>query len=103
MIHTIEKIADMISEEICDIKKYTECASMMKEEYPDIAEVMYTIGTQEEKHMEMLEDLMDKIVAKQKDTTGGVTPEMNVLISYIKKCDSREYEKAKMLQKQYSK
>ena len=98
MLQTIEKLADMISDEICDMTKYAECAHHLKEKYPDVAEVLYTIGTQEERHMEMLQDVMDRIISNK----GTVTPEVQALFSYVKKCNAKEYRKAKEKQKEYS-
>lgn len=93
----------MITDEIEDIKKYAEFACELKTEYPDIAESIFAISQQEEKHMTMLEDLTDKMMEKHKEKHGEIPKEMTVLCEYMKKCHLREYEKSRLVQQMFSK
>ena len=60
----IRKISDRIEEEIKDAKTYTMMAMEVKDEYPEMARVLYTISMQEMEHMRMLHDGLVTLIAK---------------------------------------
>lgn len=93
----------MITDEIEDIKKYAEFACELKTDYPDIAESIFAISQQEEKHMEMLEDLTTKIMTKYTEKHGEIPKEVMVLSEYMKKCQLRNFEKARLIQQMVKK
>ena len=46
----IRDLEEMIEDEIHDIKKYAKMAVELKPQHPALAQVLYTISTQEDSH-----------------------------------------------------
>ena len=46
----IKELEEYIEDEIHDIKKYAQLATAVKDEYPSLAQTLYTISTQEDLH-----------------------------------------------------
>lgn len=69
----IERFAEQITDELDDTKEYAKWAAEIKECWPDIAEMLYTISTQEYKHASMLNEAMVKI--KERRTADGTLPD----------------------------
>ena len=47
----IRQLAEQMEDEICDSKHYAKWAVEVKDKYHELAETLYTISLQEEKHM----------------------------------------------------
>ena len=47
----IEKLSDMIDEEISDAMKYAKCANAYKDEDPSLADTFIRLSEEEMKHM----------------------------------------------------
>ena len=50
----IQKLSDMIEEEICDAEKYARCALENKESDPGLADMFYKLANDEMGHMHTL-------------------------------------------------
>lgn len=68
----IERFMEQITDELKGSKEYAKWASESKEEYPDIADILYTISTQEYKHASMLHDAVIRI--KERKSAEGALP-----------------------------
>lgn len=69
----IEKFMEQITDELDDTRNYAKWAAEIKEKWPDIAETLYTISTQEYKHATMLHEAVMKI--KERRMAEGSLPE----------------------------
>ncbi len=69
----IERFAEQITDELDDTRDYAKWAAEIKEQWPDIAEMLYTISTQEYKHAAMLSEAMVKI--KERRFADGTLPD----------------------------
>lgn len=81
----IEKLSDMIEEEIDDAEKYAQCALNHKEDNKELAEVFYTLSGEELKHMEMLHGQVVKMIEAHKKEKGEPPIEMKFLYDYLHK------------------
>ena len=66
----IEKLSDMIDEEISDAEKYIRCAIEHKTDRPTLAEVFYKLSEEEMKHMAMLHEQVVALIEDYKKKNG---------------------------------
>lgn len=81
----IEKLSDMIEEEIEDAGKYAKCAINYKEEDPALAEMFYKLATAEMEHMKMLHDQVMKKINDYKEKNGDPPQHMLMLYDILHK------------------
>lgn len=87
----IKELEELIEDEIHDVKKYAKMATELKEEYPGLAQVLYTISVQEEAHSNMLHTEVVKLIEQHKKTKGDPPPAMMAVYAYL---HDRHIEKA---------
>jgi hypothetical protein len=97
----IEQLEDLIDEEISDIKKYAKMATKLKAEHPGLAQVLYTISTQEEAHKNMLHNEVVKIIEHHRSTHGAPPAEMMAVYDYVHKKHIEKAAEAKRYQEMY--
>ena len=97
-MNLIRDLEEMIEDEIHDVKKYAKLAVEMKTERPALAQVFYTISTQEESHQASLHNEVVKLIEEHKRTKGDPPKEMMAVYEYIHKrhieklADARRYQ-----------
>ena len=79
----IEKLSDMIEEEITDAEKYAKCALKYKDEKPSLAQTFYNLSMDEMKHMNILHDEVVKIINEYRATGAEVPVEMQAVYDYL--------------------
>ena len=87
----IEKLSDMIEDEIADAKKYARCALNNKEDRPELANTFYQLSLDEMHHMQMLHDQVTRIIADYRKENGEPPAAMLTLYNYL---HERHIEKA---------
>lgn len=97
----IEQLQDLIEEEVCDIKKYAKMAIKLREEYPVLAQVLYTISTQEESHKTMLHNEVVKIIEGYRQEHGEPPAAMMAVYDYVHKKHIEKAAEAKRYQDMY--
>lgn len=78
----IQKLSDMIEEEICDAEKYARCALEYKDSDPGMADMFYKLSTDEMGHMSILHgQVVNKIEAYRREK--GEPPEAMMMLYNI--------------------
>ena len=87
----IEKISNMIEDEIEGANQYGKCAVKYKDEYPMLAKVFYDIATVELTHVDLLHAQVVKLIEEYRRTSGDPPKEMQWVYNYL---HDKQIEKA---------
>ena len=74
----IKCLTTLINEELDDAEKYAKKALELKEDYPELAEAMFSLSGEELKHMSLLHTHVEKLIALHKDETDPKTEGMRI-------------------------
>ena len=94
----IKELEEKIEDEIHDIKEYAEMASELKAEYPGLAQVLYTISTQEDSHQAALHSEVVKLIEEYRRNDGEPPAPMKAIYEYMherhieKLAEARRYQ-----------
>lgn len=97
----IEKLSDMITDELNDAEKYAKCALKEKEEHPSLAQTFYSLATDEMKHMNMLHDEVVKIINEYRSQGQEVPVEMQAVYDYLHKKQMERAINIKIIMESY--
>lgn len=79
----IEKLSDMIADEIECAEKYAKCALHYKEENPAVAETFYRIATEKMGHMGLLHTQVAGIIEAYRKEKGEPPEAMKLLYDIL--------------------
>ena len=84
-VKIIEKMCNMIEEEIHDAEKYIRCALNYKDDKDmrDVAELFYRLATEEMNHMNMLHTQVVSLIDNYRKTEGEPPKEMLMLYDIL--------------------
>ena len=94
----IEKLEDLIEEEIHDVKKYAKMAAELKKEHPALAQVLYNISVQEEGHQAALHAEVVKMIEAYRRDHGAPPAAMMAVYDHLhqkhidKLAEARRYQ-----------
>ena len=97
----IEKLSNMIDEELDDAKKYAECALKHKDENRSLADVFYTLSTEEMRHMAMLHDQAVAIIEQYRREKGEPPENMLAVYEYLHDKQIKKAGEVKAMQALY--
>lgn len=97
----IKELEELIEDEIHDIKKYAKMAVELKPEHPQLAQVLYTISTQEDSHQQALHNEVVKLVEKHRKEHGEPPAAMMAVYDYLHKRHVEKLAEAKRYQEMY--
>lgn len=97
----IKELEELIEEEIRDVKKYAKMAVELKDENPSLAQVLYTISTQEEAHQASIHTEAVKIINEYKRTKGEPPAAMLAVYDFMHKRHIENMAEARRYQDMY--
>ena len=87
----IKMLSERIEEEIDDARWYAKNALKYKAEHRAMADVLYTISTEEMKHMQMLHGAVTELIDQYRREQGEPPSDMMAIYNYL---HERHIEKA---------
>jgi hypothetical protein len=97
----IQKLEEAIEDEIHDVKHYAKWATELKKDYPALAQVLYTISTQEDTHQAMLHGEVVKIIENYRKSNGEPPAAMMAVYDYLHKRSIEKLAEARRYQDVY--
>lgn len=97
----IQKLEDLIDEEIGDVKRYAKMAAEVKADHPALAQVLYNISTQEDSHQAAIHEQVVKIIQEYRKTKGEPPATMMAVYEYLHKKSIDKLAEAKRYQEVY--
>ena len=79
----IEKLVEMVDEEIEDAKKYAKSALAYKDERPALAKTFYDLSTDELRHMTLLHNVVTAVIQRYQQDHGELPEGMRSLYDYL--------------------
>ena len=79
----IEKLSEMIEDEITDAEHYARCAINNKTDRPKLADLFYRLSQEEMNHMSLLHDAVTEIIADYRREKGEPPKEMLAVYNYL--------------------
>lgn len=79
----IQKLSDMIDDEITDAWKYAKCYQNYKEDEPELARTFQQLANEELNHMERLHAQVVRMIKVQKEKTGDPPEWMLKVYEYL--------------------
>ena len=79
----IEKISEMIEEELEGACDYAKAAVKHKDDNPALAKTFYDIATQELSHVNLLHDQVVKLIEEHRRTVGEPPAAMQAVYDYL--------------------
>jgi rubrerythrin len=99
----IRDLEEAIEDEIHDIKKYAKWAVEVKDEYPALAQTLFTISIQEDGHQAALHNEVVKLIEEHRRTHGEPPATMMAVYDYLHKKSVDKLAEARMIQEMYKK
>ena len=97
----IKELEELIEDEIHDVKKYAKMAAEVKDEYPGLAQTLFSISTQEETHQAALHAEVVKIIQEHRKTKGEPPAAMMAVYEFIHNRHVEKIAEAKRYQDLY--
>jgi hypothetical protein len=97
----IRELAEQIEDEICDVKHYAKMAIEVKAEHPALAQVLYSISTQEDSHQAALHNEVVKLIEEHRRTHGEPPAAMMAVYEYVHKRHIEKMAEARRYQEMY--
>ena len=97
----IKELEELIVDEIGDVKKYAQMAAELKAEHPGLAQVLYTISTQEEAHQAAIHTEVVKLIEEHRRSHGEPPAAMMAVYDYIHKRHIEKMAEARRFQEIY--
>lgn len=94
----IEKLSDMIEEELEDAEKYIRCAMAHKEDHPALAQAFNRLSIEEMNHVSILHDQVSSLITEYRREHGEPPEKMQGIYEYLHKKHINRANEIKVLQ-----
>ena len=93
----IQKLCDMIDEEIEDARKYAACHQEHRDFEPELSRTFSLLANEELNHMRMLHEQVVRIIGEFRKEKGDPPPEMMTIYEYLHKRQIEKVAEVKLL------
>lgn len=93
----IQKLCDMIDEEIEDARKYAVCHQEHRDFEPELSRTFSLLANEELNHMRMLHEQVVRIIGEFQKEKGDPPPEMMTIYEYVHKRQIEKVAEVKLL------
>ena len=97
----IRDLEELIEDEIHDVKKYAKMAAELKAEHPGLAQVLYSISTQEDTHQAAIHSEVVKIIEEYRRSHGEPPASMLAVYDFLHKRHVEKLAEARRYQEIY--
>lgn len=97
----IQKLSEMVDEEIGDAYKYAKCALEYKDTNPNLSKVFFDLSAAEMQHMTMLHTEVVKLIEKYRQEKGEPPEGMKAVYDYLHQKQIDKATEVKTLQGMY--
>ena len=97
----IEKLSEMIEDELDGAKDYIKFALEQKDEHKALADTLYTISLQEMGHVNLLHEQVTALIMEYRKTNGEPPADMLAVYDYLHKKQIEAANKVKTYQAMY--
>ena len=97
----IQKLSEMVDEEIGDAHKYVKCALKFKDTHPNLSKVFFDLSVAEMQHMTILHTEVAKLIEKYRQEKGEPPEGMKALYDYLHQKQIDKAAEVKTLQGMY--
>ena len=97
----IKEIEELIEDEIHDVGKYAKMAAELKTEHPNLAQVLYSISTQEDTHQAALHTEIVSLIEEYRHKHGEPPAPMMAVYDYLHKRHIEDLAEARRFQEIY--
>lgn len=97
----IKELEELIDDEIRDVEKYAKMAVHLKGTNPTLAQVLYTISTQEDGHQAAIHGEVVKIIESYRNKHGEPPAEMMAIYDFLHKRHIEKMAEARRYQELY--
>ena len=97
----IEKLSDMISEELGDAEKYISEALQYKSTDKHLSDVFYSLSAQEMDHSNILHGEVTRLIDEYKSKNGAPPESMLAVYNYLHKKQMDHASRIKAMQQMY--
>lgn len=97
----IQKLSEMIEEEICDSEKYIRCALNHKDQHPALADLFARMSDDEMRHMSLLHEQVVKFIEMYRKEKGEPPEGMMAVYNYMHQRHIDHTAEVKRLQEMY--
>ena len=94
-------MCDYIDEELHDAEKYIKRGLEVKEEYPEVAELMNMLSGEEMRHMQILHNQVVKLIDNYRKTEGEPPASMLAVYDYLHQKFIDYAKEIKVMQQMY--
>ena len=97
----IQKLSEMVDEEIGDARKYVKCALEYKDTHPNLSKVFFDLSAAETQHMTILHTEVAKLIEQYRQQHGEPPEGMKALCDYLHEKQIDKAAEVKNLQGMY--
>ena len=98
----IKCLSEYIHDEIHDGEKYIKKALEVREEYPEVAELLNILSNEEMRHMQMLHTQVAKLIENYRKNVGEPPVQMLAVYDYLHEKAINEAKEVKVMQQMYN-